>query len=61
MSKRHYIEIANAIRLEVESDPSTYYTRQQMLRLANVICVQFALDNKLFSRAKFLAACGLTP
>lgn len=57
MSKKHYVEIAKAIR--ACEQPATVETAASISELAQRLASVFQNDNPRFDRARFLTACGL--
>ncbi len=57
MSKKHYIEIAQAIK--ASEVPATAETRKSIAELAKRLANVFAADNPRFDRARFIKACGV--
>ena len=54
MTRKHYIEIANAINENTMNDTQPIINKDTFIK---DLCVVFKCDNSLFNKSKFVEAC----
>ena len=63
MSRKHYIEIAQVIRQQIEATDNRIVlapVRVALREVAESLAYMFKVDNSRFDRSRFMDACGLT-